>query len=51
MTLLSKISFGLKKSSSRLSTGIAEIFTKKKLDASALESLEDLLIMADVGAV
>ncbi|MFN8971771.1 MAG: signal recognition particle-docking protein FtsY, partial [Alphaproteobacteria bacterium] len=47
----SKISFGLKKSSSRLSTGIAEIFTKKKLDASALESLEDLLIMADVGAV
>ena len=51
MTLFSKISFGLKKSSSRLSTGIAEIFTKKKLDASALESLEDLLIMADVGAV
>lgn len=51
MTLFSKISLGLKKSSSRLSTGIAEIFTKKKLDASALESLEDLLIMADVGAV
>ncbi|MFO0109745.1 MAG: signal recognition particle-docking protein FtsY [Alphaproteobacteria bacterium] len=51
MTLFSKISFGLKKSSSRLSTGIAEIFTKKRLDASALESLEDLLIMADVGAV
>ena len=51
MTLLSKISLGLKKSSSRLSTGIAEIFTKKKLDASALEALEDLLIMADVGAV
>jgi fused signal recognition particle receptor len=51
MTLLSKISFGLKKSSSRLSVGIAEIFTKKKLDASALESLEDLLITADVGAV
>jgi fused signal recognition particle receptor len=51
MTLFSKISFGLKKSSSRLSVGIAEIFTKKKLDASALESLEDLLIMADVGAV
>ncbi|MFN7185625.1 MAG: signal recognition particle-docking protein FtsY [Alphaproteobacteria bacterium] len=51
MTLFSKISFGLKKSSSRLSVGIAEIFTKKKLDASALESLEDLLITADVGAV
>ena len=51
MTLFSKISLGLKKSSSRLSTGIAEIFTKKKLDASALESLEDLLITADVGAV
>lgn len=51
MTLFSKISLGLKKSSSRLSTGIAEIFTKKKLDASALESLEELLIMADVGAV
>jgi fused signal recognition particle receptor len=50
MTLLSKISIGLKKSSTRLSTGIAEIFTKKKLDTAALEALEELLILADVGA-
>ncbi len=40
---------GLKKSSSALTEGITSIFTKKRLDASTLEELEDLLIMADLG--
>lgn len=36
--------------SSRLSSGISDVFTKRKLDDEALEELEELLIMADVGA-
>ncbi|MDG1438945.1 MAG: signal recognition particle-docking protein FtsY [Emcibacteraceae bacterium] len=40
---------GLKKSSSALTEGISGIFTKKRLDASTLEELEDLLIMSDLG--
>lgn len=40
---------GLKKSSTALTEGIAGIFTKKRLDASTLEELEDLLIMSDLG--
>lgn len=40
---------GLTKTSSKLSDGITGIFTKKKLDATTLEDLEDLLIQADLG--
>lgn len=40
---------GLKKSSNALTEGISSIFTKKRLDASTLEELEDLLIMSDLG--
>lgn len=40
---------GLKKTSSRLATGVSDIFTKRKLDDEALEELEDLLVMADLG--
>ena len=40
---------GLKKSTSALTEGISSIFTKKRLDASTLEELEDLLIMSDLG--
>ncbi len=46
---LSRLVSGLSKSSSRLVTGIADIFTKKKLDDAALSELEDLLISADLG--
>ena len=46
---LSRLVSGLSKSSSKLVTGIAEIFTKKKLDDAALTELEDLLITADLG--
>ncbi len=46
----SRLRQGLSKTSSQLSEGVAGIFTKRKLDAAALEELEDLLIMADIGA-
>ncbi len=40
---------GLSKSSGRLTQGIADIFTKRRLDDEALEELEELLITADLG--
>ncbi len=40
---------GLAKTSSRLSEGITGVFTKRKLDATTLEELEDLLIQSDLG--
>ena len=46
---LNRLGLGLKKSSSKLTDGISGIFTKRKLDASTLEELEELLISADMG--
>ena len=46
---LQKLGNGLKKSSTRLSGGISDIFTKRKLDATALDELEELLICSDMG--
>lgn len=46
----SRLREGLSKTSSNLSSGISDIFTKRKLDDEALEELEELLIQADVGA-
>lgn len=46
---LNRLGFGLKKSSNKISSGITDIFTKKRLDDTALEELEDLLISADLG--
>ncbi len=40
---------GLNRSSSRLSSGITSIFTRRKLDDDTLEELEDTLIQADLG--
>jgi fused signal recognition particle receptor len=40
---------GLWRSSSKLGDGIGSIFTKRKLDAEALEELEELLIASDLG--
>ncbi len=48
---LARLKEGLSKSSSRLTDGIADIFTKRKLDDEALEALEELLIAADLGPV
>lgn len=45
----SRLTKGLSKSSSKISQGITDIFTKKKLDDDTLEELEELLISADLG--
>ncbi len=44
-----RLKAGLAKSSSKLSEGIATVFTKRRLDAETLQDLEDLLIQADLG--
>ena len=49
MSFWEKLGLGLKKSSAKISSGISDIFTKKKLDNSTLEELEELLLMADMG--
>lgn len=46
---LQRMSVGLKKSTSRMSDNVSSIFNKRKLDAEALEELEDLLIASDLG--
>ncbi len=45
----SRLRDGLARSSSSLGTGIADIFTKRRLDAAMLEELEDVLIRSDLG--
>jgi len=47
--LFKKLSEGLSRSSNKISTGISDIFTKKKLDDETLLELEELLIAADLG--
>jgi fused signal recognition particle receptor len=49
-SILSRLKSGLSRTSNQLSDGIAGIFTKRKLDAQMVEELEELLIMADMGA-
>ena len=44
-----KLKSGLSNSSSKISSGISDIFTKRKLDKDTLQELEDLLITADLG--
>lgn len=44
-----RLKSGLSLSSGKLAGGIADIFTKRKLDQSALDELEELLITADLG--
>jgi len=48
--LFGRLFGGLAKSSAKLADGIAGAFTKRKLDAEALEELEELLIRSDMGA-
>lgn len=50
MSWLSKLTSGLSKTSDNISSGISDIFTKRQLDGAMLEELEELLIMADMGA-
>ncbi|MFC4272001.1 signal recognition particle-docking protein FtsY [Sneathiella chungangensis] len=44
-----KLRDGLKRSSSAISSGITDIFTKRKLDDDVIEELEELLISGDLG--
>lgn len=44
-----RLKAGLGKTSSKLTDGITGLFTKRKLDATTLDDLEDLLIQSDLG--
>lgn len=44
-----RLTDGLKKSSDKITDGIASVIKKRKLDDEVLEELEDLLIQADLG--
>ena len=46
---LSRLKQGLARSTEKLATGLAAVFTRRKLDDAALEELENLLISADLG--
>ena len=46
---LGRISAGLRKSTSRMSDQVGAAFTKRKLDEEAIEDLEDILVMSDLG--
>jgi fused signal recognition particle receptor len=46
---LGRLKDGLSKSSRSLSTGIADIFTKRRLNDATLTELEDILLSADLG--
>ena len=48
--LFARLKQGLAKSSAGLTGGLAGLFTKKKLDAQTVASLEEVLIQADMGA-
>jgi fused signal recognition particle receptor len=45
----SRLKEGLSRSSNKLGDSVSSLFTKKKLDASSLQDLEDILIEADLG--
>jgi fused signal recognition particle receptor len=45
----SRLSGGLARTSQAITQGVADIFTKRKLDALTLEELEDVLLRADLG--
>jgi fused signal recognition particle receptor len=44
-----RLSGGLKRTSSSLSTAVADLVTKRKLDQAMLEEIEDVLLRADLG--
>lgn len=46
---LGRLGSGLSKSSNKITQGLTDIVTKKKLDQAMLDELEEVLIMADLG--
>ena len=49
MSIFDKFKLGLNKSSKNLSTGLNDLFFKRKIDEEILNELEDFLIQSDVG--
>jgi fused signal recognition particle receptor len=48
-SLWQRIAGGLKRTSSALGTALADLVTKRKLDAATIEEIEEVLIRADLG--
>jgi len=46
---LGRISAGLRKSTTRMTDQVGAAFTKRNLDEEAIEELEDILVMSDLG--
>lgn len=46
---MGRISAGLRKSTARMSDQVGAAFTQRKLDDAAIEELEDILVMSDLG--
>ena len=46
---ISRLKSGLSRSSGKISGGISDLFTKKKLDQATLDGLEEILITGDLG--
>jgi fused signal recognition particle receptor len=44
-----RLSGGLKRTSSSLGSAVADLVTKRKLDRSMLDEIEDVLLRADLG--
>jgi len=44
-----RLKSGLGKTSTKLTSGITDLFSKRKLDAETIDDLEDLLIQSDLG--
>ena len=49
MSWFDRLKSGLGRTTEKLSSGISDLFRSRKLDREALEELEELLIMADMG--
>jgi fused signal recognition particle receptor len=50
LSMFTRLKQGLQKSAAALSSNLTGIFTKKRLDAETIQSLEDALIKADLGS-
>jgi len=49
MSWLSRLTAGLKSSSTKLTSGLSALFGKERIEASSIEDIEDALISADLG--
>ena len=49
ISFFQKLGLGLKKTSDKITSGIKDIVSKRKVDRGVLEELEELLIASDLG--